>query len=460
MIAWRRSTGSASERSTPRLIALIVLLALGLIVTIEALFVYTLTRDQRQQAFEGGSRAAFQLDRVLQQLTPLSFEQRQRLALSLSGFSQTVKVERVRPISGRPETIVALSRGARAESRFVAERYLSDVRVETSNPLAQDSFTLPGFTSIRTIGRFPDGNWATVVQPLPILSWFARLRLLLWGGLLGVSVLLIAYLLARRLLRPVQTFASAAERLAENIDADPLPLEGPQEIRAARAAFNSMQRSLQDMIATRGRMIAALSHDLRTAIMRIQLKTERLDNPAEREPLLHELSALTAMVTQTIEYYRGRSRSLQKTAVRLDFLVESLIDDLAETENLPVEAIALASCTVQAEDVSLTRAIDNLIRNAVLYGTRCYVRLIAAEDHCALWFSDDGEGIPLSKQREVFEPFRRLDQARSGNTKASTPGTGLGLSIAQEIVEQHGGKINFNRDPEGRFAVVIELRPD
>src|SRR5208282_2783016 len=111
----------------------------------------------------------------------------------------------------------------------------------------------------------------------------------------------------RRLIRPVATLAAAAERLGRDVNAPPLPENGPSEVSIAAAAFNVMAGRMRRLVADRNFMLVAIGHDLRTPITRLKLRAEYMEDEEQRRKMLGDLEELEAMVSATLAVGRDTS---------------------------------------------------------------------------------------------------------------------------------------------------------
>jgi signal transduction histidine kinase len=112
-----------------------------------------------------------------------------------------------------------------------------------------------------------------------------------------------------------------------------------------------------------------------------------------------------------------------------------------------------AHLPLRGRPLALKRAFANLIDNAIAYGGRAEVRLLATARDALVEIADEGPGIPVAAQEDVFRPFHRLDPSRS----RATGGFGLGLTVARSIVRAHGGDIGLANRPTGGLAVTVSL---
>ena len=303
----------------------------------------------------------------------------------------------------------------------------------------------------RSIGarvRLSDGSWLT-------FSVRDRMhgppRLLAFVGVIGVVALGLAglaILIARRVTAPLGRFSAAAARLGTDVDAPPMEESGPTEIREAAEAFNQMQRRIRRFVDDRTRMLAAISHDLRTMLTRIRLRSEYIDDDEQRAKALADLAEMQTMLDATLSFARDDASAEPRTSVDLSSLLQTLCDDLADAGQ-PVAYEGPDRVTLECRPAALRRAIANLIDNAVKYGGEATVGLSDGVDEVMICIADRGPGIPEVDREKVFAPFYRMEQSRS----RETGGTGLGLALARNIVRGHGGDIAL-RDREGGGLVA------
>ncbi len=153
--------------------------------------------------------------------------------------------------------------------------------------------------------RFGDGDWVTFDSTLPLQPADLPQRLLLTLLILSAAVILVSLIAVRWVTRPLHLLASAAENLGRDIRRPPLNEDGPSEVSQAARAFNRMQASLQRYLDDRLRVLAAISHDLKTPITRMRLRAEMLDDEDARARFEKDLSEMESMVGEALEFLRG-----------------------------------------------------------------------------------------------------------------------------------------------------------
>jgi len=254
-----------------------------------------------------------------------------------------------------------------------------------------------------------------------------------------------------RVIRPLRRLSATADAFGRNIAIAPISEEGPLEIRSAAKAFNLMQERITRSIQNRTRMLAAISHDLRTPITRMRLQLDTQDANIDRGKLRRDVDLMQSMISSALAYLSGSFDEETKEWVDLGALITTLCDEYEE-------AGAAISCEGPGQirffcrPNAISRALTNLIENGIHFGSS--VRINASTDPGVITIDvvDDGPGIPKERIQDVIEPFVRLDPSRS-----SRPGSvGLGLSIVNEIVAAHGGRLELmGRQPTGLVARVI-----
>lgn len=300
--------------------------------------------------------------------------------------------------------------------------------------------------------RLQDGATVTFQQVLPeeIIAWPTRLLLILL--ILLISVAVLAALAVRALTRPLAVLADAAGELGRDIRRPPLAERGPLEVRRAARAFNTMQQRLIRYIEDRDRLLAAVSHDLKTPISRLRLRAELLDDAPLREKFLADLDDMQRMAQASLDFLRGGENAEPMAPVDCNALLESLQEDAEETGRA-VTIHGVARQPLRCQPLALKRCLTNLVDNALKYGQRAEITVADTPERLSLIVHDRGPGIPATELEKVFEPFYRLESSRSRDTG----GVGLGLSIARNIARAHGGELTLRNHPQGGLEAVLEL---
>ncbi|WP_342722461.1 ATP-binding protein [Bradyrhizobium sp. B097] len=300
--------------------------------------------------------------------------------------------------------------------------------------------------------RLPDGSlFGAAIGPTKMPPFFG----VFWIStflFLFVSVTLLGVWAGRALSAPLSAFARAAENFSISQAAAPLAETGPEEIRAAAVALNRMRERITTLMNDRTRMLAAISHDLRTPITRLRLRSEYIENDTQRAETLHDLDQMQAMLESVLSFLSGGSAA-KPTLVNVAALLQTISEQFSDCGHVVrYHGPLRASLLIRPSDIS--RTVTNLVENALRFGSEVDIRLTASADHTTIDVSDDGPGIPEHRRAEMLKPFVRGDEARTMDEKS---GFGLGLSIAQAMVCGHGGELSLHDNAPYGLLVRIRL---
>jgi signal transduction histidine kinase len=266
-----------------------------------------------------------------------------------------------------------------------------------------------------------------------------------------ISVTVLGLWAARALTAPLSSFAKAAEDFSLNGAAAPLPERGPEEIRSVAKALNRMRERITGLIDDRTRMLAAISHDLRTPITRMRLRSEFIEDETHRSRMLGDLDQMRSMLESVLSFLRNDRKLESMTLVDIASTLQLITDQFADMgRKVGYDGPGHAMATVRPDD--LHRSVTNLVENAVKFGAEATIRLSLSADSVTIDVEDDGPGISDAQKNNMLEPFVRGDDARNMDEAA---GFGLGLSIANAIVLAHGGTLSLHdRQPHGLVARI------
>ena len=268
-----------------------------------------------------------------------------------------------------------------------------------------------------------------------------------------ISVTLLGLWAARALTAPLSSFARAAESFSLNGASAPLPERGPEEIRSVARALNRMRERITGLIDDRTKMLAAISHDLRTPITRMRLRSEFIEDDGHRGRMLRDLDQMRSMLESVLSFLRNDRKLESMTLVDIATTLQLITDQFTDMGHKVVyDGPEHAMATARPDD--LHRSVTNLVENAVRFGAEARLRLVVEPDLITIEVEDDGPGISDARKEIMLEPFVRGDDARNMD---DATGFGLGLSIANAIVLAHGGTLSLHdREPHG-LIVRIQL---
>ena len=450
---------------------LLVLVA-GLIVSLlVGAWIYTLDREQAVRAV-GGFGAAQRITNLTKLVQDAPREWRERIVEGLS--DQTFRVS----LSAQPPAFIPNDDDA-AVAQAIKEFLIDQLsltpsqqpRVSASSPngpvfggpgpMMGRGPMMHGFGGFGGFGGFRDlqvavplhdGQWLSFTTALPESgSTFSR-QFLFSMGIMAIIILTVSVWAVRRVTAPLAAVSAAAERLGNDLNAPPMPETGTIETHQAARAFNTMQARLRSLIENRTRMLAAISHDLRTPLTLLRLRAENIENSQERDKMLATIAEMDSMVGETLQFARDEATTEVRRPTDIAALVQSIVDDMADA-GMPVKMEPAGPIVYGCRPDALKRAIRNLLDNAVKYGKAASVAIQTTPKTIDIIIDDDGPGIPEQELSRVFDPFYRLEESRS----RETGGVGLGLAIAQSIVQAHRGELVLSNKPTGGLRARIAL---
>ncbi len=300
--------------------------------------------------------------------------------------------------------------------------------------------------------RLRDGTWVWFERRIPADLFDWPVQLLITLGILLVGVTVLSLVAVRWIVEPLRKLRLAADALGKDIHRPPLDESGPLEVVETSRAFNTMQRRIGRFVEDRARVLAAVSHDLKTPLTRLRLRADLLDDEELGDKIRRDLDDMQTMVDATLDFMRGTESREETRPLDLMALLESLRDDANETGER-VRLRGHVGRPYGARPVALKRCIGNLLENALRYGGGAAdIEVRDSDEAVILSVADRGPGIPADTIDKVFEPFFRLEGSRGRDSG----GTGLGLGIARNIARAHGGDLVLrNRDGGG---LIAELR--
>jgi two-component system sensor histidine kinase CpxA len=319
-----------------------------------------------------------------------------------------------------------------------------------------------------------------VPPPPPLHRPFSNLKRLALQ-LFAVLVVggLFCYWLARYVTAPIIKLRAATQELAGgNLGArvGPELTRQRDEVGHLGRDFNVMAERIESLVASQGRLLGDISHELRSPLARLGVALALARRSAQPEAVAmldrigHEAESINEMIGQLLTLSRGESgtEGLRKAEVDLCALVREIADDAdfeARSRGRSVRAVACEACTMTGVASLIRSAIENVVRNAARYtmeGTEvemaitCEAASGVADDGMAqavINVRDHGAGVPEEAIEKIFRPFYRVEDARD----RQSGGSGLGLAIAARAVRLHGGTITAANAPDGGLSVEMRL---
>ena len=255
----------------------------------------------------------------------------------------------------------------------------------------------------------------------------------------GAFFTLIAFMYLRNQLRPITRLAVAAEAFGRG-QTVPYTASGAIEVKAAGNAFLEMRNRIERHIEQRTMILSGVSHDLRTPLTRLKLGISLLDSD-DKEPLERDLEEMRLMLDEFLTFAKAQDNEQSNfELLTVSSILDSLKDDYQRSNAKLQVANNITTGSYLMRPSLIRRALDNIIGNALRYGTLANLKVTIDNEHINFIVEDDGPGIPLEMRPEALKPFSRLDPARNQDKGM---GVGLGLPIASDIAQAHGGSLRL-----------------
>ena len=360
------------------------------------------------------------------------------------------------------ETLLHLSEldGLRVAVRSEAATFGPDLsRAET----ASAPVTAVGRT-VGTIEVAQEGSGLLTPEEAHLQHSLDKLHLVA-GAASVIAALLLAFLLAETLSRPLRRIRVAAERIGQGDLETRVDPVGDPEVRSVAQALNRLAETLEHEEEIRKQTVADLAHELRTPVNGLLARIEAaqdgvLSGPDNLEAMHEEALRLTRLLDDLARLADAERPGLllEKQPLDLGEVVRGVADSFAPRfaeAGIGFE-IDAGRVWVEGDAGRLEQIASNLLSNALRYtrrGGSVTVRVAPAGDEAILEVADTGVGIAPDDLRHVFTRFWRGDPSRS----PATGGTGIGLAIVRELVRAHDGRVDVDSTVgEGsRFRVVL-----
>jgi signal transduction histidine kinase len=266
-------------------------------------------------------------------------------------------------------------------------------------------------------------------------------------GILAVTVattVMLCLWASRRVTAPLLRLAEAAGEVDIEQGGTVPHTGGTREIRLLADAFNALILRLRGYAAEQRQLVAGVSHDLRTPLTRMRLRLDQLDDHTLRDRLIGDVQTMQIIVDSSLSLIRAQEGGAQKCDVDIGALLSTIVDNFVDS-GADVDFTGPLHFKLHCDPALITRAIENVVDNALKFAGRAEVSLHAEATNAVIEVSDDGPGISDAQKTRVFEAFYRGDDSRG-----VTEGSGLGLAITKALVSCHGGTVDLlDAQPNG-----------
>jgi len=253
-----------------------------------------------------------------------------------------------------------------------------------------------------------------------------------------VVALLLAWILAKRVVAPITRLAFAARQIGLGEQPGPLPESGDYELAVLASVLNQTSANLEAQRQNQATFLAGISHDLRSPLARLRMATGMLAEE-RHSPLVErmeaDIEAMDALIGAQIQLVRAREHEPAR-AIDVDELLREVAISVTRGDDAVRVRVPGNARIVRAAPVALRRIVANLVENAVVHGARKGLQVVRRRCRGTTFIGvrDRGPGIPSGYREAIFRPYFRVEPSRS----RATGGSGLGLAIARQLAETHG----------------------
>ena len=271
----------------------------------------------------------------------------------------------------------------------------------------------------------------------------------LWITVPAIVLIVIAMIFLKNQTRPITNLARAAEKFGRGEDVDEYRPSGSLEIRQAGYEFEKMRKRIQRHLNQRSEMLSGISHDLRTPLTRMKLQLAFIKDQEISSKLSEDINEMEKMLNEYLQF-TSSNFSEKNEIFNISLLMNEIIH---KYENKNISKDIIGEIYINGRKNLLRRCFNNIIDNAIKYGSKVDVSLSKKSKNLFIIIGDDGPGILEAEYNNVFKPFYKIDKGRA-EAKSSV---GLGLSIASDIIRSHGGYIRLNKSKLNGLEVKIFL---
>ena len=371
--------------------------------------------------------------------------------------------------------VILESENAPADKNHYSEKEIEYMTYPYKNELFIEKYQYVNNEGINrtAIIKYKDLYTNSSFRKINILT---KVAFVVFGAAYIICMIIFVIVLRRKFYEPLEKLNKAMELLADGERKKTIDYSAPREFVDICDRFNVMISKLEDsenqrkkLMNDKERMMADISHDLKTPITSIQGYAKALSDGIIPEgdkdkyiKIIYEKSKkLTDLINIFHEYSKLEHPDFTLTFEKVDLSeylrayialkYEDIVENGFDIEvDIPEEEVE-----VKIDKVQLQRLFDNILGNSIKHnekGTNIYVSLEERGDVCEIIIADDGKGVPKEIADNIFEVFTVGDESRN-----SKQGSGLGLAIAKAIVDLHGGTIELEPEPLNEFSTEFKI---
>lgn len=274
---------------------------------------------------------------------------------------------------------------------------------------------------------------------------------IIWMFVSTLILLTLAILFAKNQIKSITRLSIAATKFSKGAKVSKFTPQGAIEVRAAGYALLKMKEKIEQQVKEKTKMLAGVSHDLKTPLTRFKLELELMKKDNHTSEMKKDILQMEKTINDYLDFARGEDLISTKL-INLNALLNALLNK-AKTNKVKITFIEQNTAYANIKENQFKRAISNFIDNAKRFSSSILVKLYEDKSHIITEIHDNGPGISNTQMDKVLEPFYRVDNARNQDFG----GVGLGMSISSDIITKHQGSIALSKSNMGGLLVTIKL---
>ncbi len=413
----------------------------------------TFVEMRRQRVGGAAGLVPDQIAAVVRLWRSLDESQRKDVLTAISGAGLAYRVTSEAPVESPRDAHVREVEDA-VRKRLGSEGTTDVVALIQSRRFGRDNRAVNWALStepVRVYVRLRAGEWLAAEVRGDLLPRFFGLPTGFWLGIIGLLLTGGVLIVILREGRAIERIAHSLEAFAATGAPEPIPIRGSPEIAALARRTLRMEEQVATLLNERNVMLGAIAHDIKTYVQRLKLRLDILDDPNQIEKAMHDLDAMDKLVEDALLVAVHANPLKTREAVELFALVADEVEVARMTGGqVTLDRERSGPFFVAGDRAALSRALSNIIGNALRYGSAAHVTVSSQGPAAEIVVDDEGPGIPASQREAVFRAFHRAESSRN----RSTGGTGLGLAIAHSIIERQHQGVDRNRQCARRRSPV------
>lgn len=277
---------------------------------------------------------------------------------------------------------------------------------------------------------------------------------ILWIVFSTIVLLTLSTLFAKNQIKSITRLSNAAEKFSQgNEGSEQFNPQGAIEVKTAGHALLKMKDTIEQQVKEKTKILAGVSHDLKTMLTRFKLQLEMMEQNNDTEEMQQDVLQMEKTINDYLDFAKGENLSSTKL-INISRFLKNIIRPLSDNKGININLITKEKIYANIKENPFQRAISNFIDNSRRFAaSSILIKLYEDYKDIIIEIHDDGPGLSRSEMSKVMEPFYRADNSRNQDFG----GFGLGMSISHDIISKHNGNIILSKSTLGGLLVTIKI---